>query len=74
MEANTKIWLMVLSVGLLLVVSVVQAVELLGINSAAGSFTGEVKATPKASGTSSGGSGQTLQKSLDDLQGMVGGC
>ncbi len=74
MEANTKLWLMVLSVGILLVVSAVQAVELMGINSAASSFTGEVKAAPKASGISSGGSGDTLQKSLNDLQGMVGGC
>ncbi|MBR9689409.1 MAG: hypothetical protein GOV01_00730 [Candidatus Altiarchaeota archaeon] len=75
MEMSGKMWVMAIAVGALLVVSLVQAVELIGLTSSVeGLNTGGITTTKQAAPKSSSSSGDTLQKSIQNLPGMVGGC
>lgn len=70
--ANTKLWIMAVVLGLLIVVSVVQAVELVSLkNTINTKLTGLAVAEPSIS---AGSSSTNLQKNLQNLPSMVGGC
>jgi flagellar basal body-associated protein FliL len=71
-KPDKKLWIMVIALGLLIVVAGVQAIELVGLkNKVNTELTGLSIAKPTSS-SSSGSS--TLQKNLQNLPSMVGGC
>ncbi|MBR9680390.1 MAG: hypothetical protein GOU98_01035 [Candidatus Altiarchaeota archaeon] len=75
---DKKMWLMAISVGVLLVVSTVQAIELRLLSSSMEGMTAEISTNKFAGGSNSESSGEevtkTLQNNIQGLQTMVGGC
>lgn len=72
---NTKLWLMVLALGLLIVISGVQALELNSMREQVSELSTEIQlvaSAPQATTISS--SGSSLKSSIASLPSMVGGC
>jgi hypothetical protein len=70
---NTKTWILVIALGLLIVISGVQAIELVNLKN---KLNKEITAlAPRSRGTISTGSSSTkLSENLRNLPSMVGGC
>jgi len=71
---NTKLWIMAVALGLLIVISGVQAFELVSLkNKLNEDLTGLVEGSSKQT-ISTGSSSGSLNDNLDSLPSMVGGC
>jgi|TARA_B100001971_G_C18204352_1_gene546614 ABC-type nickel/cobalt efflux system permease component RcnA len=72
---NTKLWIMAVALGLLIVISGVQAFELVSLKNKLSDegLTGLVEGSSKQT-ISTGSSSGTLNDNLDSLPSMVGGC
>jgi hypothetical protein len=73
-KSNTKIWIMAIALGLLIVFAGVQAVELVNLKN---KFNKEITslAVKNKGGVSTGSSSSTkLSDNLKNLPSMVGGC
>lgn len=73
---DKKMVVMMVVVGILLVASAFQSVELMNLSSSLKGVSAEAQVNQYAapSSGSSSGSGQNLQKNLAGLETMVGGC
>lgn len=74
-KPNTKLWVMAIALGLLIVVAGVQAIELVGLKNKLNSEVSTLAVSGKSAPTiSTGKSSGTLSKNLQNLPTMVGGC
>ena len=76
-KGSAKLLVIAVALGLLIVIAGIQAMELSSLKTKLNSeLTGLSAAKPAGSGTSSSGasSGNSLQKNIQDLPSMVGGC
>lgn len=69
-NASIKLWIMAIALGLLVIIGAVQAVELVSLKSKLDSGVATVKAGVPIAGAAAG----SLQKNLQNLPTMVGGC
>ncbi len=74
-KPNTKLWIMVVALGLLIIVAGVQATELVGLKNKLNSEVSTLAAGGNSAHSSSTGkSSGSLSKNLQNLPTMVGGC
>lgn len=72
-KSNTKMWIMAIALGLIIIISAVQAVQLVSLNDKLNEDLADVMAAGSAKKTVSTGS-ESLKKNLENLPSMVGGC
>ncbi|HJO01557.1 MAG: hypothetical protein QF655_03935 [Candidatus Woesearchaeota archaeon] len=70
-SSNTKLWIMAVALGLLIVISAVQAVGLVSLKNRLDNEITTLASTSKST-VSTGG--ESLSKNLENLPSMVGGC
>ncbi len=75
-QIDTKVIVMMVMLGLLVLVSAIQAVELLNLKEklSDGALTVSTASSKIAVGAGAGASGSGLSKNLENLPSMVGGC
>ncbi len=76
-KPNTRLWIMAVLLALLIVVSGIQAVELVGLKGKINTEMSDLTISkPKSLATNTAGSSPSgqLQSNLENLPGMVGGC
>jgi len=73
-KSNTKMVVIAIALGLLIVISGVQATELVSLKNKLGREITTLTATSEKSTISTNGKTGSLSKNLKDLPGMVGGC
>tara|TARA_Y100000294_G_scaffold170627_1_gene183137 strand:- start:155 stop:481 length:327 start_codon:yes stop_codon:yes gene_type:complete len=71
---NMKLLIMAIALALLIVISGVQAAQLVGLKNKLNVDLKEIAASGSKSTVSTGGSSNTLNNNLDNLPSMVGGC
>lgn len=71
-SSSTKLWIMAIALGLLIVISAVQAVGLVSLKNKLNSEMGTFTAGSSKSTVSTGS--ESLSKNLENLPSMVGGC
>lgn len=72
-KPDKKLWIMAIALGLLIVVAGVQGVELVGLKNKVNTELSGLSVA-KSGISSNLDSGGTLQKNLQNLPSMVGGC
>lgn len=76
-KPNTRLWIMAVLLGLLILVSGIQAIELVGLKEKISTEMSDLtisKSKPLAANTAGSSPGEQLQTNLANLPGMVGGC
>ena len=71
-KQNTKLWIMAIALGLLIIISGVQAIELVSLKNKINTEIGDIKISSSSTSTSS--SSGSLQQNIQNLPTMVGGC
>lgn len=71
---NTKMWIMAVALGLLIVISGVQAFELVGLKNKLNEDLADLVEGSSKQTISTGSSGGGLSDNLKNLPSMVGGC
>lgn len=70
-KSNSKMWIMAIALGLLIVISAVQAVELVSLKN---QLDNEITTLASTSKSIVSTGSESLSKNLENLPSMVGGC